>query len=68
MAQKLEQLEVWRGAQRVIQLYPADPELAACQFADTALEQGDMFGFALWQKVAKAVRHMTSGAARPAKA
>ena len=48
-------LDVWRAAQQIINRYPEEPEFAACQRADAAYEAGDMFNFALWQRVAKAV-------------
>ena len=51
----IENLEVWRAAQRIMEHHPEEPELAACQLADAALDKGDVFGFALWQKVAKTV-------------
>jgi hypothetical protein len=40
----IENLEVWRVAQRMMQLHLQEPEFAACQLADMALEKGDMFG------------------------
>jgi hypothetical protein len=45
-------LEVWRAARQLIAHYPLEPETAALQFADAALELGDFFIFLFWRKVA----------------
>ena len=61
-ARAIENLEVWRAAQRMMQLHPQEPEFAACQLADMALEKGDMFGFELWQNVGKAAAKLDRNA------
>jgi hypothetical protein len=48
-------LEVWRAAQQMIDLYPDDPIMATAQRADSAYEQGDIFNFNLWSRVNRAV-------------
>jgi hypothetical protein len=58
MPRYVEDIEVWRAAQQVINQYPEEPELAAPQRADAAYEVGDMFNFELWRRVAKAVREL----------
>ena len=45
-------LEVWRAARQLIEHYPLEPEAAALQLADAALECGDFFIFLFWRKVA----------------
>jgi hypothetical protein len=55
---KVSDLDVWRAAQQIINRYPDEPELVACQRADAAYELGDMFNFALWQRVAGAVKQL----------
>lgn len=55
---RIADLDVWRAAQQIIELYPNDPEMAAAQRADSAYEQGDMFNFDLWTRVTKAVTEL----------
>lgn len=55
---KVSDLEVLRAAQQIINQYPEEPELTACQRADAAYEAGDMFNFELWQRIAKAVQEL----------
>lgn len=52
----MSDLEILRAAQQIINQYPEEPELAACQRADAAYELGDIFNFELWQRVTKAVK------------
>jgi hypothetical protein len=60
MPRYVEDIEVWRAAQQIINLYPDEPELAAGQRADAAYEADDMFNFDLWTRIAKAVRELVT--------
>jgi hypothetical protein len=55
---KVQDLDVWRAAQQVIDHHPVEPELAACQFADEAWEAGNASKFEYLMKVASAVREL----------
>jgi len=48
----------WRAAQEIINQFPQEPELEACQRADAANEAGDIFNFELWRRIATAVREL----------
>lgn len=52
---RITDLEVYRAAKQLIDQFPGDPEFEASMRADSALEQGDLFNFDLWQRIAKAV-------------
>jgi hypothetical protein len=54
----IRDLEVWRSAQQIIDQYPEEPELVACQRADEAWEAADISNFALWMRIAKAVQEL----------
>ena len=54
------EIDVWRAANQVIQLFPEDPVLEAAQRADRAYEAGDMFNFRLWTRITKAVGQLLS--------
>jgi hypothetical protein len=55
---RIQDIDVWRAAKQMIDLYPNDPEMAAAQRADAAYEAGDMFNFDLWTRIAKAVTEL----------
>ena len=54
----MDEIGIWRAAHKTIEIYPNDPEMAAAQRADNAYEQGDMFNFDLWTRIAKAVTEL----------
>ena len=54
----VDEIDIWRAAKQIIELYPDDPEMAAAQRADSAYSQGDMFNFDLWTRIAKAVTEL----------
>jgi len=55
MPRCVEDIEVWRAANQIIQAYPEEPEFVASQRADAAYSAGDMFNFELWTRIARAV-------------
>lgn len=55
---RIADIDVWRAAKQIIDIHPADPEMAAAQRADAAYEQGDMFNFDLWTRITKAVTEL----------
>jgi hypothetical protein len=57
---EISEIDIWRAANQVIQLFPEDPILEAAQRADRAYEAGDMFNFRLWARIAKAVGQLLS--------
>jgi len=54
----MEEIDVWRAAQKMIELYPEGAEIAAATRADAALDQGDTFNFELWKRVTKAIHEL----------
>ena len=54
-AEPLSNEAVWTGVRQIIELFSDEPEQAASERADKALEQGDLSGFALWNRIEKAV-------------
>jgi hypothetical protein len=54
----IREIDIWHAAQKMIELYPEGAEIAAATRADAALDQGDMFNFELWKRVAKTVREL----------
>jgi len=54
----MEEIEIWRAAKQMLDLYPDGAELAAAQRADKALEIGDMFNFSLWTRITKAIQEI----------
>ena len=54
----MDEIDIWRAAKQIIELYPDDPEMAAAQRADTAYDKGDMFNFDLWTRITKAVTEL----------
>jgi hypothetical protein len=55
---RIADIDVWRAAKQIVDLYPNDPEMAAAQRADSAYEQGDMFNFDLWTGITNAVTEL----------
>ena len=51
----IEEIEVWRAANQLIQRYGEDAEFEAAMRADAMIEQGDPEGLAFWKRVLKAV-------------
>jgi hypothetical protein len=54
----LEEIDIWRAAKQMLDLYPEGAELAAAQRADKALEMGDVFNYHLWTRITKAVQDL----------
>lgn len=52
----MEDIDIWRAASQMIDLYPDEAESASLKRADSALAQGDLFNFQLWSKITKAVQ------------
>lgn len=55
---EIADIDIWRSAKQIIDLYPVDPEMEAAGRADAAYEQGDMFNFTLWTRINKAVAEL----------
>jgi hypothetical protein len=54
----MEEIDIWRAAKQMVELYPEGAVMAAAQRADSAYEQGDMFNFELWRRITKAVSEL----------
>jgi hypothetical protein len=57
-SRQVENIEIWRAAQQIINRYPEEPLLEACQRADAAYTAGDLVNFDLWQRAAQAVKEL----------
>ena len=55
MPQKVENIEIWRGANQLIKRYGENAGLESSLCADAALEQGDLFNFNVWTRINTAV-------------
>lgn len=51
-------LDIWRSAQKMRDLYGEDASTHAAMRADKALEQGDTEGFAVWKRITKAAEEL----------
>ncbi len=54
----IPEVDIWRAAKKMIELYPEGAEIAAATRADAALDQGDMFNFNLWKRVTQAIHEL----------
>lgn len=54
----LDDRTVWRAARKIFELFPENASFQAAQRADTALEDGDLDNFNLWQRIAKATEDL----------
>ena len=55
MPRKVENIEIWRGANQLIKRYGENAGLEAAQRADAALELGDRFNFNIWTRIVNAI-------------
>ena len=62
---QIEPTDIWRAAHMMIGLYQEDASLRAAMRADGLLEQGDMDGFFVWKRIARAIDDL--GDKRPAR-
>jgi hypothetical protein len=51
----MDEMEIWRMAAQLIKQQGEGAELSALQRGDKALDRGDLDGFNLWKRVARAV-------------
>ena len=54
----MQEIDIWRAAQALIENYGAEAELTACQRADRAIDQGDPEGERVWKAVLAAVKDL----------
>ena len=54
----MEEVEIWRSAQVLVEHYGDAAEMAAAQRADKALVQGDYLGFEVWKQIASAAKEL----------
>ncbi len=51
----VEEIEVYRAANQLIQRYGQDAEIEAAKQADAMIEAGDPEGLAVWKRILRAV-------------
>jgi hypothetical protein len=51
MARQVENIEIWRAAQQIINRYPEEPLLEACQRAEAAYTAGDVFSASAFHRI-----------------
>lgn len=61
----MDEIDVWRAAHQVVELYGADATLRAAMRADSLLEQGDTEGFLVWKRIARAIDDLGQTARQP---
>lgn len=54
----MEAIDIWRAAKQLVDRYADDAVIEASMRADAALDQGDMFNFGIWKRVAKAAHEL----------
>ena len=61
----ISDLDIWRSAQVMVKRYGDDAPIEAAARADEMLDQGDMDGFAIWQRITAAVEELLRAKPRP---
>lgn len=51
----MDEIDIWRAAQEMINLYGPEAPLASAKRADKAIDQGDPEGERVWVQIIKAV-------------
>ena len=54
----MDDLDIWRSAKRLVDLYGDDATIHAAMRADELLAQGDMDGAGIWRRVLAAVKEL----------
>lgn len=54
----MDELDVWRAAHKMIELYDLDAGWRAAQRADHLLEQGDVDGYHVWARILGAIKEL----------
>ncbi len=54
----MDAIDIWRAAQQLITMYGDGAEMAACQRADRAIDQGDPVGERVWKQIMRAVQDL----------
>lgn len=55
MTRRLEEIEVYRAANQLIQQHGDDAQIEAARLADAMLAKGDLEGQRVWKRVLKAI-------------
>ena len=58
----VEEIEVYRAANQLIQRHGADAEFEAAMRVDAMIERGDPEGLAVWKRIIKAVDELLAQA------
>jgi hypothetical protein len=61
----MEEIDIWRAANRMIDLYGAEAALNAALRSDKMLDQGNVDGFHTWKRVVDAIRDLERQAPTP---
>ena len=63
----MDDIDIWRSAQLLINQYGAEAELAAARHMDAAIDRGDPGGETVWKCVLRAIEELrrTSRNAKP---
>ena len=57
-AGNIAELEIYRKANQLIRLHPADADAVAARLSRRAYDRGDIFNFHLWARVARAAMEL----------
>lgn len=55
---QIDELDVWRAAHKMIEIYDLEAGWHAGLRADHLLEQGDVDGFQVWTRIVKAIKEL----------
>ena len=57
-APKPIEIDIWRAAQQMIEIYGPDAGINAALRADHLLDQGDPDGFHVWKRIVDAIKQL----------
>lgn len=60
----MEEIDIWRAAEQMQKRYGADAAIQSAMRADALLDQGDVAGFEVWNRVIAAINELERTATR----
>jgi len=54
----LEEIDIWRAAEQMRNMFGADAAIRAAMRADHLMDQGHIEGFEIWKRVAAAINEL----------
>ena len=54
----MDDIDIWRSANQFMKMHGDDAAVVAANLADARLEDGDMGGFRVWQRIVAAINEL----------